>query len=256
MYEDLPGVRWSTLREILRSAKAYRYALTTPRADRPEYLIGRALHCAVLEPDALPERYIARPPGIDGRTKEGKAALAELLATGREVLTADEWATVQECAAAVREHPVAQREIEGLRAEVAVQWTTHGRACKARLDGLTSRVVEVKTTRADTVRGVTLEAARYLYHAQCAWYHDGAVAAGLLPSDAPLPLLIATTKARPCDVVVLEMSEDTMHVGRRLVRQALDTLTACEMRGAWPGMAPEMLSWDLPAWAQEGADDV
>lgn len=251
-YNDLSGVRWSLLREILRSPRAYEYASVTEHADTPAMLLGRAAHCAVLEPTLFERRYAVTG---NASTKAGKAALEEARAAGVERLTSAQWEAVQGMAAAVTAHPAAQRELCEMRAEVRAQWTRDGRACKARLDGLSRRVVELKTTRCETLREIAADCARRHYHAQCAWYHDGAIAAGLLPADAPLPVLIVVTSAPPHDVVVMEMSDDTLHVGRLLVTEAIETLTACEMRGQWPGLAPEALSWDLPSWAMGGAHE-
>jgi hypothetical protein len=34
---------------------------------------GTLFHCALFEPADLSKRYVTKPPGYDGRTKEGKA---------------------------------------------------------------------------------------------------------------------------------------------------------------------------------------
>lgn len=60
-YQKLPGVSWSALQDLATSPLRYWYLWINP--DRPERLatpemqFGSALHCAVLEPDQLNERY-------------------------------------------------------------------------------------------------------------------------------------------------------------------------------------------------------
>ena len=146
-YRDSPGINWSTLKAMADSPLEYRHGLTHPREDSPAMLLGRAAHCAVLEPDAYAARYVVRPDGIDGRTKAGKAAIEELAASGREVLTADQGALCSEIAAAVRAHPVASMVFDGVETEQTIAWTIDGRQCKGRIDALNRLwLADLKTT--------------------------------------------------------------------------------------------------------------
>src|SRR6056297_780015 len=42
------------------------------RKESPAMALGSAIHTAVLEPDEYTNRYIVKPEGLNGRTKEGK----------------------------------------------------------------------------------------------------------------------------------------------------------------------------------------
>ena len=78
-------ISWSRLRNIARSPLHYKYALTVQRADTPTLKLGRAVHCAVLEPQQYAARYavyalrraggawddwLAERPGVDALSWE------------------------------------------------------------------------------------------------------------------------------------------------------------------------------------------
>ena len=71
-YADIDAVNWSPLSAMRDSPLHYAHRLRTPRTDTPALAMGRAIHTAVLEPDAFPLGYVVRPDGIDRRTKAGK----------------------------------------------------------------------------------------------------------------------------------------------------------------------------------------
>lgn len=50
----------------------FKYQQSEQRKPTPAMIIGSAVHCATLEPEAFNERYIVAPK-IDKRTKDGKA---------------------------------------------------------------------------------------------------------------------------------------------------------------------------------------
>ncbi|MFA5154787.1 MAG: PD-(D/E)XK nuclease-like domain-containing protein, partial [Clostridia bacterium] len=184
-YESIKALNWSSLKEVATSPRAYRWRQDHPREDTAALAMGRAVHCAILEPAEFEERYIVRPDGVDLRTKEGKAWRTDAEASGREILTAEQGETVEECVASVGAHPDVAGLLEGCLVEQVVTWTdpATGVECKGRLDALTRRqVIDLKTTR-ELVRFES-DAARLLYHGQLAWYLDGARAAGVVDPDA------------------------------------------------------------------------
>jgi len=71
---------------------------TMPQPKASEAMnVGSLVHCMVLEPDEVWNRYILRPNGIDGRTREGKLALEELRNSGRQVVTQEDYETALGC---------------------------------------------------------------------------------------------------------------------------------------------------------------
>jgi len=252
-YNEIPGMNWSSLKRIHASPAEYLYRVTNPEPDKAAFALGRALHCAVLEPDRWGTDFVGQPDFGDGRTKAAKAAKADWLLTvgpGTEIVSADDFETISRMADALRAHRVAGPLLTGDRAEQVVQWQDPitGLACKGRLDILTSRVVDLKSAREIHPRQFGAAAARYLYHGQIAWYHDGAILGGALPEDAEPPILIAAQKVAPWDVACYSVPEHVITAGRRLYRSLLDRFIECQAADYWPGCAPDLLDLELPQW--------
>ena len=256
-YRALPGVNFSTLKHFAVSPLAYRDALDAPRADTPAMLLGRAVHCAVLEPDTFAARYAVRPDGIDRRTKDGRAAWDAFLADagGREVIDADTAALACCVRDAVRRHPAAARQLQEGAAEVVMQWrdADTGMGCKARADWIgPGLILDLKTASRLARHAWPSEVARRLYHAQLAFYRDGAHACG---HGADLePVIIAAETARPYDVGVFALDEDSIYCGQATYRDWLARLVHCVRDDHWPGQYPSEETLHLPAWAY-GEDD-
>jgi exodeoxyribonuclease VIII len=248
-YESIKALNWSSLKEVSTSPRAYRWRQDHPREDTAALAMGRAVHCAILEPAEFAARYIVRPADIDGRTKAGKAWLDDARASGREVLTADQGETVEECVASVRAHHDVAELLEGCATEQVVTWTDPGTgvACKGRLDALTPRtVIDLKTTR--ELARFEQDAARLLYHAQVAWYLDGARAAGVVDDDARA-WIVAVETVGPFDCGPLEVAGADLDAGREVYRRLLDTWVSCRETGEWYGRIPVGRRLELPRWA-------
>lgn len=255
-YRALPGVNFSTLKTMAVSPMAYRAALETPRADTPALSLGRAVHCAVLEPDWFDSRYVVRPAGIDRRTKDGKAAWEAFVSdnAGKQILDAEEHATAIAVRDAVMRHPAAARRLAEGKAEQVFQWTDAetGLKCKARADWIGGGVLlDLKTTSKLAPRMWPAEVARRLYHAQLAFYLDGAHAAGLGNFDG---VIIGVESAKPHDVGAWVLDGDAIYCGQLLYREWLSRLVECQRTGIWPGMYPEEEVLSLPAWALDDDD--
>lgn len=257
-YDDIKALNWSTLKHVATSALMLKWRREHSRPDSPALSLGHAIHCAVLEPERW-GRYVVEPK-IDKRYKEGKAVYADWLAglpPDAERLSADEYATAERCAAAVRAHPRAADLLRGGRVEEPLTWTDPetGIACKGRLDLITpSYVLDLKSTRHGTIRQITNDCARYLYHGQLAWYHDGAIAAGRLPADASAPRVLIVQTTEPYDVVPARLSALTLEHGRELYRALLRRYIECDAADWYPGLAPELVELTLPNWGVEGVD--
>jgi hypothetical protein len=119
-------------------------------------------------------------------------------------------------------------------------------------------LVDLKSTRRETVREFTADAARNLYHGQLAWYLDGAIAAGRLPKDAGLPYIVAVSTAEPFDVAAYQLSKISLEAGRILIRDLVNKYQQCTASDLWPGIAPDLGVLDLPAWASgmQGSEET
>lgn len=254
-YEGINALNWSSLRDMAQSPLLYAWRQEHPRPDTAAMALGRAIHCAVLEPNVFETRYALRPDGLDGRTKAGKEWLAEVQARGLEVLGVDDAFTVKMCRDAVHEHKVAHRLLEGCLYEQALTWVVDGIACKGRLDAVCAdHIVDLKTTR--SLADFGRDFARLSYHGQLAWYLDGAVAAGAVTPSAVVrqAFVVAVETSEPYDVAAFVLPVDVLELGRTLYRTLLDLWVSCRDADCWPGRYPALTPLELPRWAMAAAE--
>jgi len=174
----------------------------------------------------------------------------------KEILTPDGRETALAMAEAVRSHRKAGPLLKGIRCEETVTWTDPitGMVCKGRLDGIGPiYLLDLKATSKPIGREVKFgfgrQASDLLYHGQFAWYHDGALLAKVLPTDAVRPWVIVCTADPPHDVRVDRVKAAALESGRRLYRRLLDTLHACTVADYWPGACPDEGEWEPEFWA-------
>lgn len=305
-YADIAAINWSTLKHLAVSAKMLRHRVDHPREDTKALALGRAIHCAVLEPERWRAEVIAEPDEWDLRSNKGKAARAEWLAeksggefvpqpsfdrrtnAGKEaakkfkamvaetntrvvvgtedagqilgpevtVLTRADYELAERCADAVQDHPTAREWLSEIRTEEVITWTdpATGLRCKARLDSVAPTfVLDLKSTRRATLREQFADIARYLYHGQLAFYHDGAIASGAISRiGAQPPRLITVQTEPPYDVAPLILPVDELQTGRLLYRDLLRRYAQHVEHDIWPGIAPGPVEIELPRWALGG----
>lgn len=304
-YDAIDAMNWSTLRYLETSALLLDYRKKNPRPDTESLYLGRAIHCALLEPDRW--KRILVEPKHDKRTKDGKAERAkwlvdqagdgfvalpsfklntkagkearaafleevpegvtviagdeptEKILEGRELIDAETRTLADRCAAAVLAHPKARELLAFGRTEEPITWTDRetGVACKARLDlGKPGYILDVKSSRQTTLRGIAGDFARYRYHGQLAFYQDGAIAAGRIPADAPLPKVIVVQTVEPFDVIPGWIGQWDLDRGRALYKSLLRRYLGCQAAEWWPGLAPEPIEMPLPDWTPGAVDEV
>lgn len=265
-YDRILAVRWTVLRWMANSPAAYLEALVgSGQGETKALRLGRAIHCALLEPGVYPAKWVT----WTGKARSGKkwdAFKAENF--GREILTGAESASVVAAVAAIRRHRVARLYLDGACEQVAV-WVDRptGLKCKSRSDIVgPMKYVEIKTTLA-TVEPVRfgMLAARMQYDAGIAFHLDGMRQAGAEVDDEPL--IIAVEAKPPYDCVVFRVPMAIVWRGRNEYRRLLDRLAECieaerqEALGGksqstlWPGHAPDhVVDLEYPEWAFRDPD--
>lgn len=262
IYEEIDALNWSTLKHLATSPRMLKWRSEHPRPDSPALALGRGGHCALLEPERFAQTYAVPPKKWDRRFKDQKAEAAAweaTLAPGIEVLDFEEYETVVRLAEAVRAHPAAARLLRAGRVEEIVTWTDEetGVACKARLDFIAPMyLLDLKSTRQQKIRAMWHDFASYLHHGQVAWYHDGAIAARVIPPDAERPRVIFVQTVEPFDVVPAQMTPTDLQTGRALYRSLLRRYIECQAAGWFPGLAADVIDSALPPWAASGDQET
>lgn len=254
-YEDIEAMNWSSLKNMATSPLLYKFRTENQRPDSPSLALGRAVHCAVLEPELFNERFKILGSDINLRTKAGKKKRDEIIESGVEFIRSNDLATVELCRLSVEKHEYASSALKNTDREKPITWNDPetGILCKGRLDAVNrSRVVDLKTTR--SLSGFSRSVALYLYHGQAAWYLDGAIESGVAAKDAKF-LFVAVESVEPFDCALFVLPDYVIEAGRSLYKRLLSMFVSCKEADIWPGMYPSPEPLDLPNWADGMTDE-
>ena len=87
IYHSESHIGSTSLKKMAISPGHFLDAWKGPKVTSKAFDEGNLVHQVLLEQSL--EGFVRRPDGVDGRTKDGKAILAELEASGKKVMTAD-----------------------------------------------------------------------------------------------------------------------------------------------------------------------
>lgn len=258
-YEQIKALNWSTLKNLAVSPKMLKFRSQNPAKDKAPLALGRAIHVCSLEPEKWAE-YVREPDFGNQTKKENKQAKAAWHAehAGRVVIPGDDYDMAVRCAKEISEHREAMDLLVGGKHEHTIEWVDAdtGIKCKARLDNLLPGwISDIKSTRHQTPRDFLRDGTKLLYYGQLAWYHDGAISAGVLPAGARLPAIVAPQTVEPYDVMPFRMTMASYFTGQSLWRSLIRRYAECQAADWWPGVAPRVLDFEVMPWAQAGDGD-
>lgn len=225
-YDALPGINWSALKHGLGKTAAHIKAAKAGRKDSSALRFGRAFHVYVLQPQEWP-------------TWEIKKTATTSIPTA---VTEAELAAIDSMAASV-----ASLDLGDVRfPETALTWTYGGVACKCMIDGVWGGVLgDLKSTKDASPAEFGREVLRYKYHAQMAFYLEGAARNGLPVEGARL---IAAEKTAPYAAGDYMLDGSWLDLGRKCFEDALEVWA--DNKGASYGS--QVLA--LPDW-MDGDED-
>lgn len=250
-YRAAPGINFSTLKYMALSPLHFDHVRRHGTEDSIGRLKGRATHAAVLEPERFVSDYVVFP----GERRQGNAWKAFAAEHGEDrILKADEMNHCQDVAAVVHAHDDARGLIVNSAHERVIEWFDEvtGLPCKGRLDMLGAGfIADLKGVRSVDLRVLAHEVARMQYHAQLAFYAEGARRVTGRDYEA---LLICVEHNPPHDVVVVQLTEDDLYAGATINRLHLDRVAACMATGKWPGRHQGRQLLQLPPWVFPDGD--
>lgn len=247
-YHSGPGISKSGLDKIAISPAHYKASIDRPQAATEELYIGQATHTLTLEPEKFDDEFVIAPPGLDRRTKEGRAAAEQMAASGKQVLTYQQYELVQGMAVSVRSNQTALNYIMGGHAEVSFDAIWDGVLVRGRCDYLRDDgvVADLKTTRSAHPKSFTKSISDYRYHVQAAIYSDLLADNGIF---VPEFVFIAVEKFYPFAVGIYTIDEAGIDRGRQIYERDLAIYKHCSELGEWPGYPEEVVQLTLPPWA-------
>lgn len=280
-YHRWPAASNSRLTKLRRSPAHLKACLEQPPEDTQALMIGRAIHCAILEPDVFDARYtVAQQCGATKRGDGQRCTNAGILYSStlgwlcgvhlkgapagidasRVVLTETDYATCLGIRDSAFRHPsaCALLSAEG-RPELSALWTDPqlGIPCKARFDYHTpvfagGAIVDVKSTKDAGRREFERSIFTLGYHRQAAFYLDGA---SVLHLDADHFVFVAVEKEPPYAVATYRLTEGALDAGREQLRPLLQRYAECSLLGTWPAYADDIQDIALPDWAWRQIED-
>lgn len=253
-YQNIEAWNFSVVKKAEESLAAVWHAKEEQRLDRATkaQLLGRAIHCAVLEPERFDKEYVA----WDGARRSGFEweCFIEQTAKGRDVISSDDHGLCLDLRDRVRGDKVVGRYLSSGIPEASITWIDQvtGLTCKARLDFVSNvdgkvTMLDLKTTSGSiTPHAFGRTAAQYHYHTQMAWYRWGLRSGFGCDASAKL---VAITKDAPLDCVVYDVGNEALAVGDEHWRLWLNQVAEAVKRGEWPGVSMVEQDLVLPSWA-------
>ena len=250
-YHASPAISKSGLDKIAKSPAHYRAAKEAPAEITDAMVIGSAFHDYILLPEVFQTAYTVLPEDFNGRTKDGKAYLETIKASGQTILKAEWLKDIQGMAAAVAAHPKAAALLSGGHSEVSMFWqdADTGIDCRCRPDYINPAgiIVDLKSTADAGPAAFAKSCANFRYHVQDAFYSEGYYqAAGTWPRGF---VFIAVEKTAPYAVACYTLDDVAKEKGRELYQQDLQTLQAAQAANEWPAYSDQIETLTLPAWA-------
>lgn len=248
----------SGARAIVDSCPAkFKAQLDTPREPKKvsnALDLGSASHAMLLEPEKWDSKFTVLPEDHSNRTNVGKALVEDIRANGRTPVEFDDFQTIKAMHAAMMAHPFAAKLFMNGQAEKSLFWKDEqtGVWCRNRPDWLVTGgniIPDYKTTISSDPRELNKALWNYGYYQQAAWYQDGVRALGLV--ERPTFVLVFQEKEAPYLVTVAKVSPSSLEWGRIRNRRAIEIFAQCRETGVWPGYASDVVTLDIPAWAEK-----
>lgn len=226
-----------------------------PKDETDGQLHGTLAHCAILEPDQFPVRYVwtpgnapRRPTDAQWRAKNPSPDSVSAMIwwgefaeknQGKQIILAKEYDTAMRQGDSVRKNPEAREILTGAKTEVSAFWNDPdtGVRCRCRPDAVKvfdEGVIlgDVKTYSDASAYGFKLQVERMQYDMQDAFYSMGFELAAGVPVLGFVFIAVEVAWPHACAVHMLD--DDSRKKATEAVRIHLDRYAECMRTGVWP----------------------
>lgn len=260
----------------LLARSPWHYANRVDTDPTPAMLRGTLAHCAVLEPNAMAQRYVVVPENAPKRptkaqwaaknpSPESREAMAwwtefNVAHAGRAIVAHDDYALCQTQLAAITAQPELAALLRHGHGEVSIFWIDEatGLYCKARPDwlppaeGRSVTPLDLKTCVDESPGGFGRAAARLRYDLQDAHYRAGIEAVTGLHVEKFV--FGAVTSKPPVLAVPYVLTDEIRDQGRDERRELMERLAWCQRENQWPAYGQGVQLLDFPAYAKAGGE--
>jgi exodeoxyribonuclease VIII len=212
-----------------------RYELGQQVESTPAMKFGSLLHCMVLEPEQVLERYLVIPK-MDMRFKDSKSVVAALMEAnrGKETVSFEIFQQASIAAGYVRMHPEFEPFTKTPQLiEKRIDFYVNGFACRSKLDMVCPEqqvIWDVKTTQDASPGAFARSIADYGYHRQAAFYIE---ACQQEFGSVFRFLFIAIQKTEPWECGVYELGHDDLAKGYFEIQSLLDEYRKRKISNNW-----------------------
>lgn len=273
-YLNVEALSASGLKLLARSPWHYRNRVETDPT--PAMLRGTLAHCAVLEPDAMAQRYVVMPedaprrpsrlqwaaknPNADSRAAMEWWTKFQEDSAGRDLVSHADYVLCQQQLEAVRREPELAALLREGRGEVSIFWIDEatGLYCKARpdwlppADGRRITPLDLKTCIDESPSGFGRAAARLRYDLQAAHYTAGIEAVMKLKVEKFA--FGAVSSKPPVLAVPYTLTDEIRDQGIEERRELMERLAWCQRENVWPAYGSGFQLLDFPAYAKQGGE--
>ena len=245
IYDGIQALNYSGAKELLKSPAHYQAYLNQEREETKALRMGSLIHCAVLQPEALNEKFITAPE-VDRRTKEGKetyAAFQSSLKPGMTVVSAEESAECHIIASRAR-HTLERLGVEFDQTEFMFTTDYNGVQLKCAIDGIAGDYLwDLKTTEDASPAGILKAIRAYRYNLQAYFYrlcYETAYGRRMLGFR-----FLFIEKQPPYATAVVEIGPELMSYAVADFEKALQTYRECTTLGEWPAYGDDIQVIDI-----------
>ena len=233
---------------------------------RPALNLGKAIHDALLLPERWSTQFYHTVP--NGFTPAHHVKWADdlpgwkaAMAAGKAILTADDVASVNRMAEAVRAPDLASSLLISGTPELTVVWMDDatGVWLRARPDvtpDVRSIVPDVKSDNNPSPEAFMRKADTYRYFHSAAHYLDGLEAIyGPEPNWVKRRFVfVVIEKTPPYTVTLYQADDEDIQRARMENRRAINLFAKCLKEDRWPGYSDAVLPLGLPGWTRKRID--
>lgn len=257
--DGLPNADYHGAKEWLGSTSLKTLAMKTPAhykhdqshpKESDAFLIGTAFHALTLEDDRDSIELVDAATWTGKAAKEAKNAA---IANGKNPLLAKDLPVIEAMRDAVFAHPLAKKLFTGHVAEQSFFWEEDGLKLKARPDAQNLGLIgDLKSTLNANPNDFARTAYSLGYFISAALYQDGVHA---LTGERRPFVFVNVEKSAPYLVSVIELDQDALDWGSRMLDRAKRIYRECAESGNWPGY-PQYSKVSLPRWAEYELEEL
>lgn len=248
-HADITSLSSTGARKVLACPAKFKWQLDHPPAPTSKaFDFGKLAHRLVLGEGS--QINIVDAP--DWRGKDARDQRDAAYAIGAVPVLRSEYDAARQLRDSVFNHEAARALFADGVAELSGYWRDEPTDVQLRFrpDWMTEdgRVIcaDLKTTISADPAEFGRSVGRYGYHLQAAWYLEGLRQHGI---DDPRLLFVCAEKTPPYLVSVIELDDEAIAEGRRMMRTAVDLYARCAETGIWPGYGDDINLISLPMWA-------